>query len=180
MPSWIRAERERKLQAEEGSDLPFPVYLIGSALVAIAAVRGSPSMTQYEGSACCMQDMQLVYETSIIPFSMRMAAQVGSIFEFANKNAIFGVVKPDNFLWAPIPSVLCHHWLSLCWYAGALASQYTGVLCCDCMHGLCMQAWCRQAGDPYVCCACSVPVPQSHQLCQQGVRAPGQAGRLLM
>ena len=28
--------------------------------------------------------------------------QVGSIFEFANKNAIFGVVKPDSFLWAPI------------------------------------------------------------------------------
>ena len=27
---------------------------------------------------------------------------MGSIFEFANKNAIFGVVKPDNFLWAPI------------------------------------------------------------------------------
>ena len=31
-----------------------------------------------------------------------MRAQVGSIFEFANRNAIFGVVKPDNFLWAPI------------------------------------------------------------------------------
>ena len=26
------------MQTEEGSDLPFPVYLIGSALVAIAAV----------------------------------------------------------------------------------------------------------------------------------------------
>lgn len=24
------------------------------------------------------------------------------MFEFANKNAIFGVVQPDNFLWAPI------------------------------------------------------------------------------
>ncbi len=31
-----------------------------------------------------------------------MYAQVGSMFEFANKNAIFGVVQPDNFLWAPI------------------------------------------------------------------------------
>ena len=38
LPPWIRSERERKLQSEEGSDLPFPVYLIGSALVAIAAV----------------------------------------------------------------------------------------------------------------------------------------------
>lgn len=38
LPPWIRGERERKLAAQEGSDLPFPVYLIGSALVAIAAV----------------------------------------------------------------------------------------------------------------------------------------------
>ena len=30
------------------------------------------------------------------------AVQVGSIFEYANRNPIFGVVKPDNFLWAPI------------------------------------------------------------------------------
>ncbi|CAL8469806.1 g9348 [Coccomyxa elongata] len=64
LPPWIRGERERKLAAQEGSDLPFPVYLIGSALVAIAAV--------------------------------------GSIFEFANRNPIFGVLPPDNFLWAPI------------------------------------------------------------------------------
>ena len=44
VPSWIRAERERKLQAEEGSDLPFPVYLIASALVAIAAVGQCPDL----------------------------------------------------------------------------------------------------------------------------------------
>ena len=42
LPPWIRGERERKLAADEESDLPFPVYLIGSALVAIAAVRQSP------------------------------------------------------------------------------------------------------------------------------------------
>ncbi|EIE21297.1 hypothetical protein COCSUDRAFT_83521, partial [Coccomyxa subellipsoidea C-169] len=64
LPPWIRGERERKLAADEGSDLLFPVYLIGSALVAIAAV--------------------------------------GSIFEFANRNPIFGVLPPSNFLWAPI------------------------------------------------------------------------------
>jgi len=64
LPPWIRSERERKLQSEEGSDLPFPVYLIGSALVAIAAV--------------------------------------GSIFEYVGRNALFGIVKPDNPLWAPV------------------------------------------------------------------------------
>lgn len=37
-PIWVRRERERELQEKEGKDLPFGVYLIGSALVAIAAV----------------------------------------------------------------------------------------------------------------------------------------------
>jgi hypothetical protein len=90
VPSWIRSERERKLQAEEGSDLPFPVYLIGSALVAIAAVWQCPETLMHMLSRmACM-------------ICAGSGLQVGSIFEFANKNAIFGVVKPDNFLWAPI------------------------------------------------------------------------------
>ena len=29
-------------------------------------------------------------------------SQVGSIFEFTNRNAIFGVLPPENPLWAPI------------------------------------------------------------------------------
>ncbi len=37
-PIWIRRERERELQAKEGKDLPFGVYLLFSAMVAIAAV----------------------------------------------------------------------------------------------------------------------------------------------
>jgi vacuolar iron transporter family protein len=28
--------------------------------------------------------------------------QVGSVFEFTNKNPIFGVVQPDSFLYGPI------------------------------------------------------------------------------
>lgn len=28
--------------------------------------------------------------------------QVGSVFEYANKNAIFGVIQPDSGLYAPI------------------------------------------------------------------------------
>ena len=31
-----------------------------------------------------------------------LCLQVGSIFEYANRNPLFGVVKPDSFLWAPI------------------------------------------------------------------------------
>ncbi|GAB4817771.1 hypothetical protein N2152v2_004817 [Parachlorella kessleri] len=38
-PIWVRRERERELQAKEGGkDLPFGVYLLFSAIVAIAAV----------------------------------------------------------------------------------------------------------------------------------------------
>lgn len=29
-------------------------------------------------------------------------ASVGSVFEYVNKNALFGVLQPDNPLWAPI------------------------------------------------------------------------------
>lgn len=37
-PIWVRRERERELQKNEPSDLPFGVYLLSSAIVAIAAV----------------------------------------------------------------------------------------------------------------------------------------------
>lgn len=37
-PIWVRREKERELQKKEGKDLPFAVYLLSSAIVAIAAV----------------------------------------------------------------------------------------------------------------------------------------------
>lgn len=45
-------------------------------------------LLRFDAKLCCKQHLA--------------ALQVGSIFEYANKNAIFGVVKPDSFLWAPI------------------------------------------------------------------------------
>ncbi len=40
LPPWARNEQARKLAAEDGSSgIPFGVYLLGSALVAIASVR---------------------------------------------------------------------------------------------------------------------------------------------
>lgn len=39
LPPWVRREKIKELQAKEGPDLPFGVYLVLSALVAIAAVR---------------------------------------------------------------------------------------------------------------------------------------------
>ncbi|KAL2644088.1 hypothetical protein R1flu_011675 [Riccia fluitans] len=62
LPPWAKSDRPQT--QEPAQDLPVAVYLIGSSLVAIAAV--------------------------------------GSIFEYFNKNPVFGVVQPDSPLWAPI------------------------------------------------------------------------------
>lgn len=64
LPPWVRREKERELQANAPRSLPWPLYLVGSILVTIAAV--------------------------------------GSVFEFLYKNPVFGVIQPDNVLWAPI------------------------------------------------------------------------------
>ena len=65
-PAWARREREAALDAASGTPkaLPFPVYLLSSAIVAIAAI--------------------------------------GSIFEWANGNAIFGVLPAASPLYTPI------------------------------------------------------------------------------
>jgi hypothetical protein len=112
LPPWIRGERERKLAETEGSDLPFPVYLLGSALVAIAAV-GLPMLhTQdsCESPFPCLLCLLCSRVKTPSKFERKgehqlnvcVGWQVGSIFEFANRNPIFGVLPPDNFLWAPI------------------------------------------------------------------------------
>lgn len=36
---WVRREKERELQAAGKADLPWPLYLVFSVLVSIAAVR---------------------------------------------------------------------------------------------------------------------------------------------
>jgi hypothetical protein len=100
LPPWIRSERERQLATEEGSDLPFPVYLIGSALVAIAAVSASDPLSYHLRVQHSDTDIQVDYY--LADNSRLRALQVGSIFEYFNRHAIFGVVSPDNLLWAPI------------------------------------------------------------------------------
>lgn len=41
LPPWARKEKLEKLAKEAGPDLPFPVYLLASAIIAIAAVSVS-------------------------------------------------------------------------------------------------------------------------------------------
>lgn len=47
--------------------------------------------------------------------------QVGSIFEYANKNAVFGVIQPDSPLWAPILGLFALTGLPM---AGAAQQQH--------------------------------------------------------
>jgi len=51
VPVWARREAERERQKQDGSDLPFGVYLLASAIVAIAAV-GRPSLTGKQRLMC--------------------------------------------------------------------------------------------------------------------------------
>ncbi|KAH9297301.1 hypothetical protein KI387_028983 [Taxus chinensis] len=63
-PPWARNEGQKNNAAEQPFEIPFYVYLLSSAIVAIAAV--------------------------------------GSVFEYANQNSIFGVVNPDSVFYAPL------------------------------------------------------------------------------
>ena len=80
--------------------------------------------------------------------------QVGSIFEFANRNAIFGVVKPDNFLWAPI----------LLFFA-ITGLPSAGVVVCAGLHGA--DTMCCAVDQPALmlsaACLCRLPIPQGNQ-----------------
>ena len=45
LPPWARKEKLQQLAKEAGPDLPFPVYLLASAIIAIAAVSLRMSRT---------------------------------------------------------------------------------------------------------------------------------------
>uniref|UniRef100_A0A7N0V9P4 Transmembrane protein n=1 Tax=Kalanchoe fedtschenkoi TaxID=63787 RepID=A0A7N0V9P4_KALFE len=62
-PPWARDDGKQSA-TQESFDIPFYVYLIGSAITAIAAI--------------------------------------GSVFEYLNKNPVFGVLESDNFFYTPL------------------------------------------------------------------------------
>lgn len=94
LPPWARKEKERELASMEKKDLPFGVYLLGSAVVAIAAVSLSCLCFQTATAVGCLS---FLHADHLYP-SMH-CLQTGSWFELANKNPIFGVLGPDNPLW---------------------------------------------------------------------------------
>eukprot|EP00245_Coleochaete_scutata_P008106 TRINITY_DN2411_c3_g1_i1.p1 TRINITY_DN2411_c3_g1~~TRINITY_DN2411_c3_g1_i1.p1 ORF type:complete len:270 (+),score=59.67 TRINITY_DN2411_c3_g1_i1:120-929(+) len=48
------------------------------------------------------QSVDLPFGVWLLSSVIIAIAAVGSIFEYANRNAVFGVIPPDNPLWAPI------------------------------------------------------------------------------
>ena len=109
LPVWARREVVRQLEKEDGVDLPFGVYLLASALVAIAAVstpcRRAEKHVLARERFCRLSAPALcrsLPQRSARGASHLYAVQVGSVFEFANKNAIFGAVPPSSPLYAPI------------------------------------------------------------------------------
>lgn len=54
----------------------------------------------------CQNDADILTKWVTSPFCCAWwFLQVGSIFEYFNQNPLFGVVQPDNPLWAPILGV---------------------------------------------------------------------------
>ena len=101
----MRRERERALDKQEGpKDLPFGLYLLFSAMVAIAAVRPSAGGTLRRQRSRSGPAAGRHRRSRTTPADVRSPArlQVGSVFEYLNGNAIFGVVQPDSPLYKPI------------------------------------------------------------------------------
>ena len=70
---------------------PFVVYLLSSTIVAIAAVRSGRAAAR----TCALPALPT-------PGAHAPRLQTGSLFEFAAKNPIFGVLPADNPLYTPI------------------------------------------------------------------------------
>jgi hypothetical protein len=144
LPPWVRREKERELAAGK-STVPWPLYLVASCLVAIAAVTGrarragAGAQRRAHGGAgsvrsgtsarpgrgearprapLCMR-ARPSRPCPPPPPALRRAPQVGSVFEYFGGNAVFGVVQPDNPLWAPILGLFAFTGLPMAGEAGA-------------------------------------------------------------
>jgi hypothetical protein len=81
-----------------------------------------------------------------------LCLQVGSVFEYFDKNAIFGVVQPDSPLWLPIIGLFAITGLPT---AGAGSSSGSRLL------GSCMQVQgCMRCGA--MCSACTLCHCRNH------------------
>lgn len=55
-----------------------------------------------DAAAASGSDKSLPWPLYLVFSFLVATAAVGSIFEYANKNAVFGVLQPDSPLWAPV------------------------------------------------------------------------------
>uniref|UniRef100_A0A452ZEC7 Uncharacterized protein n=1 Tax=Aegilops tauschii subsp. strangulata TaxID=200361 RepID=A0A452ZEC7_AEGTS len=91
-PPWARDEGGASGQEGDAAQVPFYAYLLASAVTAIAAVRfSSPSLSPPSSPPPPLRSAD-----------RRIRVQIGSIFEYTNGRAVFGVVGTDSPLYAPI------------------------------------------------------------------------------
>lgn len=74
------------------------VYLLTSVIIAIAAVSTPADNLRGQDTGGAL----LGPCSSTVLAHQVVHAQVGSIYEWFNKNAIFGIVQPGNALYTPI------------------------------------------------------------------------------
>jgi hypothetical protein len=118
LPVWVRREKEREMQAAGKGEVPWPLYLVASVLVAIAAVSVMllvslclqhpvwPLQPATTAACTCITPLQLLLLPKLTACVLwcwpTINQQVGSIFEYVDGNAVFGVIPPDSPLWAPV------------------------------------------------------------------------------
>ena len=125
-PLWVRREQEKELREknQEGK-LPFGVYLLASAIIAIAAVRHdarNPTLSSARQSSAFRlltlsppPSRHIFFDRA--PFSLSLPSdQIASIFEYTYQNPIFSVVPPTSFLYKPILGIFVFTGLPLSAY----------------------------------------------------------------
>lgn len=95
-PPWSQNEAQNKTasSSEQGFEIPFYVYLLASAITAIAAVTNFFSFFSLSFHGSCI--------INYLMGSLNLVLQIGSIFEYVNQKPVFGVLSSDSIFYAPL------------------------------------------------------------------------------
>lgn len=95
-PPWAQNEAQNKTasSSEQGFEIPFYVYLLASAITAIAAVTNFFSFCSLSFHVSCI--------INYLMGNLNLVLQIGSIFEYVNQKPVFGVLSSDSIFYAPL------------------------------------------------------------------------------
>jgi hypothetical protein len=96
-PPWAKNEAQNKTGSEQGFEIPFYVYLLASAITAIAAVINLLSLSFF---AFVFHFLLIVL--FFLYDVLNLILQIGSIFEYVNQKPVFGVLSSDSIFYAPL------------------------------------------------------------------------------